>query len=297
MRELRLKESYASLLRPREKPTEKEMFLALAPSDIGVIANRGRLGARWAPRALLAQMAKWSQAPDAVELPWSEVTGVSEETQDFPKAQLAEASHLRNAWQSSRGILHIGGGHDHVLALLRAVGSDQPVVVINLDAHLDTRIDPTPHSGNPFRLFDLESKKPLQLYQIGIHPYANSVSTMSPLKRGVMKCLWRDDCRDPAHLAAFLSHIEANCPRDAVVVFSLDCDALKACDVGAVSAPNHDGLELATVHQLVEWYGGLTRSRGQKPCWGVYEFNPLFDDVSGTSARVVSGIIHRMIFG
>lgn len=295
MRQQRFKESYASLVKQREIPTEKEMFLALAPADVGVIGNRGRLGSRWAPRALLAQITKWSRSEKATELPWADVTNQADESSDFPKAQLAEAARLKKSWNSAAGLIHLGGGHDHVLSLLRAVGAERPLVVVNLDAHCDTRTDTHSHSGNPFRLFADESAKPMRLFQIGAHPYANSITTVSPLKRGEMKMLWRDECRDPQHLAAFLAHIEASCSADSLVVFSLDCDALKASDVGAVSAPNHDGLELNTVHQLVDWYRNMAIRRGQKTCFGVYEFNPLYDDVSGSSARVIAGILHRML--
>lgn len=111
-----------------------------------------------------------------------------------------------------------------------------------------------------------------------------------------MAILWRRQCDDPAHVAAFLQRLEVSLPPNARVVFSLDCDALMASDVEAVSAPNHDGLSLAFVRQLGFFYRDLCQRRGQAPLWGIYEYNPLYDTVSGRGARAIAGLMYDMIF-
>ncbi len=276
----------------RQSPTEKEVFLALASTDGGVAANGGRVGARWAPAALMTLLRKFTLDERTPALSWNEVACAADEQQGLASAWTQQAIRLR-AGLSGRGLVHIGGGHDHVFPLLQAVGAKRPVVVINVDAHCDTRTDPAPHSGNPFRQFDAQAKFPLRLHQLGVHPFANSATTLSALPRGEMRLLWRDDCRDPAHVRAFLMRIEAETPADALVVFSLDCDALAG--VGAVSAPNHDGVPLEQVHEWIEWYAALCRRRAQAPVWGVYEYNPLYDRLGSDDGRLIAGLIHRMI--
>lgn len=209
--------------------------------------------------------------------------------------QVAEAVALRSHWKNFQRLIHIGGGHDHILPLLRVAGTQHPLVVINIDAHCDTRAEAEPHSGNPFRLFAQESAHGFQLHQIGIHPFANSQSTLSELPKGDMTLLLREDCEDRSHVMAYLARVLASVPDEARLVFSLDCDALALSEVGAVSAPNHRGLSAEFVHALVGWYENWCSEQGQRPYYGVYEFNPLYDSVSGHSARVMAGLLYSML--
>lgn len=266
----------------------------MAPSDHGVLRNGGRAGARWAPQALVAAWKKLASPPEDVRFSYHQVTQQQKEEQGF-EAMLEQQAQTLRSLMNKRPLIHLGGGHDHVLPLLKSL-DDLPVCVLNIDAHLDTRMDAEPHSGNPFRQFASTSKFPLQLHQAGIHPYANALSTQTQLSRGEMPILWRRQCDDPAFVQSFLLRLETSLPTDARVVFSLDCDALMSSDVEAVSAPNHDGLSLQFVRQLVFFYRDLCQRRGQAPIWGIYEYNPLYDTVSARGARAIAGLMYDMIF-
>lgn len=242
-------------------------------------------------------MAAWKKlaSPEGARLfSYHQVTTQTTEERDF-EAMLEQQAQTLRSLLGAHPLFHLGGGHDHILPLLKAL-DEAPVCVLNVDAHLDTRTDPEPHSGNPFRQFELHSKFPLQLHQVGIHPYANALSTQSKLSRGSMHILWRRECDDAAHVRSFLMRLEASLPANARVVFSLDCDALMASDVEAVSAPNHDGLSLSFVRQLVAAYRDLCARRGQPPIWGIYEYNPLYDSVSSRGARAIAGLMYDMVF-
>jgi formiminoglutamase len=215
------------------------------------------------------------------------------EAQNFAEAIKSQSEKLQKLL-SAPTLIHLGGGHDHILPLLMAL-SDTPVCVLNIDAHLDTRIDPEPHSGNPFRQFAQQSHQGFSIHQVGIQPFANTVSTQTALSEGEMHLLMRDQCRDEAHLAAFLARLEASLASNARVVFSLDCDALESSAVEAVSAPNHDGLSVEQVKYLIAFYRDLCVRRGQAPIFGVYEFNPLYDTVSSRSARSLSALLYDMM--
>lgn len=293
----RSRESLAALIQHggTERPS---VLLACAPCDRGVQLNGGRLGARWAPKALLAALQKLAIPPQMDDLVMRVETSPAAVTEaaTLEEAQCAEASWLANLRQSTP-LLHLGGGHDHVLPLLQALG-DVPVCVLNVDAHLDTRVDDWAHSGNPFRRFATHKGASFQLLQIGVHPFANTRSTMTPLPNDArMDIVSRDQCEDLAWLQAQLQSLEARLESNAVVVFSLDCDALSGADVRAVSAPNHRGLSIEYVRRLVSAYRDLCHRRGQPPVFGIYEFNPLFDDCSAAGARVIAGLMYQMIFG
>lgn len=294
-RSKRSKESYLSRITPWVPGLKCDALFALAASDVGVSRNGGRIGSRWAPQALLATVQKLALPTQPLSIAWTEVSTQQDEEQDFLTGQRHEEERLAQSIPSCQRFLHLGGGHDHILPLLRTLGAKRPLVVLNIDAHCDTRKEQQPHSGNPFRLFAQEAKHPFQLFQVGIHPFANSLSTLEPLPNGEMHILWREDCDDPAHLANFLARLQGCIPPEAALVFSLDCDALKASDVGAVSAPNHHGLELGVVHQLVRWYAQWCQEQGQRHYYGVYEFNPLYDHVSAASARAIAGIVYQML--
>ncbi len=259
-----------------------------------MLRNGGRAGSRWAPQAILAAWKKLAAPEGETRFSYYTLTSQQQEEQNFEKMLEQQAQTLRPLL-GKQPLIHLGGGHDHVLPLLRAL-DDRPVCVLNIDAHLDTRVDPEPHSGNPFRQFAQSAKHPLQLHQVGIHPYANSLTTQTELPRGEMHILWRRECDEAAHVAAFLMRLESSLAIDARIVFSLDCDALMASDVEAVSAPNHDGVSLGFVRQLASFYRDLCIRRGQAPVWGIYEYNPLYDTVSGRGARAIAGLMYDFVF-
>jgi formiminoglutamase len=293
----RWKESVGSRFIERDLPNSSDVVFVLAPSDVGVQRNGGRLGSRWAPQALLSNWKKLALPLDSSGMHFVShtVTKQGLEEINFPSMAEQQAQLIREC-QSARMLVHLGGGHDHVFSLLKSY-SDRPIVVINIDAHLDTRIDREPHSGNPFRHFSEISSHAFQLYQVGIHPFANSLSTCSPLPKGEMRILLREECETAEYVTAFLANLEAHIPANAQIIFSLDCDAIRAGDVEAVSAPNHLGLSLNFVHQMVGHYRDLCLRRNVKPVWGIYEFNPLYDSVSGRSSRAIAGLMYRMVFG
>lgn len=286
-RQERSKENLLSFLHNSDP---KGLIIARAESDRGVISNGGRLGSRWAAPSILSQFMKMA-APSACPYIYHETLCHQEE--EFASARERQTQRLRELLPQATRLVHIGGGHDHVYSLMAAI--DRPLVVINIDAHLDTRADAWSHSGNPFREFSQATTKNFKLFQIGIHPFANSLSTQQPLARGEMHILSRRACDQEGEVRAFWNRILSALTDDCMVVFSIDADALAIDCLRAVSAPNHDGLALSFLQRQMSFYQDLCQTRAQKQFWGFYEFNPLYDDVSGTSARVASGILYDML--
>ena len=283
----RSKESLISFINTHQPP---DVTIALAESDKGVIANGGRLGSRWAAQSVLCQMKKMA-APQSC--PYIKSESICRQKDPFIEARTYQANRLKTLLKSSKKLLHLGGGHDHVYSLLKSVEGD--LAVINIDAHLDTRADSWSHSGNPFREFAQQTSSKFDLYQIGIHPFANSISTHQNLANGEMHILHRKSCGYEGEIKAFWNKILSRLTDHTTIIFSLDLDALSVDCLKAVSAPNHNGLSLDFLRRQIEFYKMLCHERCQKPIWGIYEFNPLYDDLSGSGARVVSGIIYEML--
>jgi len=223
-----------------------------------------------------------------------EVASYAEEIKDFKLAQKNQEQkifdHLASLPHPS--ICHIGGGHDHVFPLLSALSQKyEQVIVINIDAHADTRTDEEANSGTPFRQFATLNPKRFQLFQIGLHPFANSDSTLSPLP-SPMYVLWRNELTKNK-LDDFFTKIQTYVTPKTVVVFSLDADALHGSEMGAVSAVNGDGLSMKELEDLWQRYKQLKVTH--QPVMGIYELNPVYDSLSALSMRVISTFLYKSL--
>lgn len=289
--EKRKSESLASRFSEKASKNENDVIFMKSSSDEGVIRNGGRNGARFAPQSLLSFFKKFNLnsklAPkNFLEL---EVSDSALERKDFNEAQAVETGKIQKilAAYSQATVFHLGGGHDHVYPLLSALGKKhQDIIVINIDAHADTRADDESHSGNPFRKFSDSFNGKFHLVQVGLHPFANSMSTMAPLKQGKMSVIWKDEISKEKLSALITKEIKP----DTFVLFSLDADALCGHLVPGVSAVNGDGLNLDELKMIREFYSELTLSH--RPLVGIYELNPVYDTLSALSMRTMAGLLY-----
>jgi formiminoglutamase len=293
----RFQESVGALFSSTAPLSGLSCLFLKSSSDIGVIRNGGRNGARFAPQSFLATFKKFSQNKTLSELAFYdfEVASQEEEVTDFHSAQIQETERISSILQTypNSRICHLGGGHDHIYPLLSALGkSRKKIIVINIDAHADTRTDDQFHSGTPFRQFANEFPGEFQLYQIGLHPFANSFSTLTPLARGKGASLWKKDL-NPESLQSLFKEIEKEIDADTLIVFSLDADALIGSEVPGVSAVNPGGLtrnELLTV-----WNHYKKLPLAHLPVLGIYELNPIYDSLSSFSMRTLASFVFESL--
>lgn len=291
----RFQESLSSLFSSDDSLEAHFLFLK-SSTDVGVERNAGRNGARLAPRSLLSYLKKMNIKPSLEKSVFKEIEVSCEisERADFREAQMAEAraiAPLVNNLDKSF-LCHIGGGHDHIFPLLTALSHKyQKIIVINIDAHADTRVDSESHSGTPFRQFAEKFSGEFHLYQIGLHEFANSKSTLSPLPKTKFHTLWRKDLRDREKTVNYFKEIKNIVDEKSVVVFSLDADALHGSDMPGVSAVNGDGVTLEELQSLWEHYLALPKSH--QPLLGIYELNPVYDSLSMLSMRTVGAFLYQ----
>lgn len=287
----RFSESMASLFGDNPQPS---CLFIKSSSDVGVMRNGGRNGARFAPQSFMSFFKRLSLSENLLSqtMKEQEVANQDLELEDFHKAQKTESETIQKLIKDSgdSALIHIGGGHDHIYPLLMAIGSAK-TIVINIDAHADTRTDDESHSGNPFRKFS-EKAKDFHLFQIGLHPFANSQSTLSPLKKGNMSALWRKDLNRLSLEKMFLE-IQKEISPETKVILSIDADALSGSLIPGVSAVNGAGLEMSELNLIWENYKALNLSH--KPIVGIYELNPLYDTLSGMSMRTMAGFIFQIL--
>lgn len=263
-----------------------------APCDLGVRLNGGRPGARFAPQALEAVLKKmtppghWQNAPL-----FAQHFRPSSQNLELSQRQAEQTQFLGQLIQGSHSfeLVHLGGGHDHILPLMRALSDPElGLCVLNLDAHLDTRIDPFAHSGTPFRQFAEETNTPFHLIQVGIHAYSNPSENYLPLANAQMD-IWPSLEREKLQDWVRNIHQQGPCS-NAPLLLSLDADGLSASVMEAVSAVNHDGLNLDEVKELIHW---AIEVNSEKRCFGIYEYNPIYDNLSQKGARALASLIYE----
>lgn len=293
----RFQESVGALFSKEDRIPKNTCLFLKSSSDTGVIRNGGRNGARFAPQSFISTFKKFAQDKTINELAFFdiEVSSIEEEQADFHEAQKTETARIQAAIKDhpATKIIHIGGGHDHIYPLLSATSVNyDKVVVINIDAHADTRTDENFHSGTPFRQFAREFKGDFRLYQIGLHPFANSFSTLTDLEKGKMEVLWMRDVND-SNVDAFFKKIANEVNEKTLVVFSIDADALSGHEVPGVSAVNPAGLTRAQLLKIWTHYHLLKKSH--LSVVGIYELNPIYDTLASVSMRTMASFVFETL--
>lgn len=273
------------------------LFLKFS-SDIGTIRNGGRRGSLYAPEALLNivkklachNLFKWSDL---------ELCNPLNEESDFPLAQenlTIKLINIFNEYTRAQKFIYLGGGHDHVYPALRALNTlSRKLIIINLDAHLDTRTDKDPNSGTPFRQIADNFEGTVEIIQLGIHDFANSISTMSnlPSKANEVVATYEDvrfgtqDFRDNDKFLKRVIPYQS----DALYFFSLDADVLDAGIMEGVSAVNHRGLPYDFIEDVLLYAIDVLKCQH----FGIYEYNPLYDNLSQKGARALASLIYQIM--
>jgi formiminoglutamase len=296
-----------------DSPTNR--LIVESSCDEGVARNGGRRGARFAPSAIRAVLGRmhlqnsqhahvdvfkledFNQFFSAYAYKDKEnlSTNLLGSQQDpFNSYQHSNSSALEKILKSSlkdnkaKSIVHLGGGHDHVFPFLQALtasSNKHKLLIINIDAHTDTRMDPLFHSGTPFRQFASQTEIPFELIQIGIKSFANPPDNwkwMHP--KGQQEFISYETIPELRQKLDLLK------TENTTVVLSLDADFLASSAMEAVSAVAYDGGEPSVVIALVDWYKALSQTQ---KFFGIYEYNPIFDNLSQKGARLLAHLIYR----
>ena len=281
----------------KTEATNADILFLKFSSDTGTIRNMGRRGSVFAPEAILNvvkklachNLLKWSD---------TELTDNALEAQDFPLSQKVLSKKILSILKAqirTQKFIYLGGGHDYAYPIVSALNQlTKKLVIINLDAHLDTRTDIEPNSGTPFRQIANEFDGELEIIQLGIHDFANSISTMSNLSKGKEVVATYEDVRfgtkDFTETDLFLKRV-IPFQKDTMYIFSLDADVLDAGIMEGVSAVNHRGLPYDFVEDV------LLYSIDELKCqhFGIFEYNPVYDNLSQKGARTLASLIYQIM--
>lgn len=286
---------------------ELQNLIICSPFDHGVRANKGRPGSRFAPKAILGMLSQFvlpsTFFPNSSLDPLLAPLFIKNFNPN-PHSTLKATPWDKKFFTPFKKIVQLGGGHENVFELLDYAASQlrstSQLWVINIDAHCDTRQSTQGseilHSGNPFRKFDESFKKRWNLIQIGIHPFSNNSHTLAKLTYGHMQIHFAYDwnSQDDFKKNDVLSIVKnlPIKPQD-LVILSLDADAISSSEMPSVSAPNPLGLGIQNIFSLLNWYIHLKNS--SQKLFGIYEMNPIYDNLSQKGARPLALLIYHYI--
>jgi guanidinopropionase len=274
-----------------------QVALIGVPMDLG-ISNRP--GARFGPRALrtIERIGPYNavlecapchdlKVADIGDVPFRsrfDLTRCHEDIERFC-ARLHQAGVLP---------LAVGGDHSITHPILRALGRDQPLGLVHIDAHCDTggAFDGTKfHHGGPFRNAVLDGVlDPRRTIQIGI--------------RGSSEYLWefsRDAGMSVINMQDFTAlGCDAVVRRirevvgDAATYVSFDIDSLDPAFAPGTGTPEIGGLTTREVLQILHGLKGLNIIGGD-----VVEVAPQYDSTTNTAqagAQMLFEILSLMVF-
>ena len=206
--------------------------------EAGVIRNKGRPGAKAAPREIRRTMAGLSAPPDAVS--FTDLGDVIVDGDDLEAGQ-AQLAELLNAHLSCHErIVVLGGGHETAYGTylgLETQYPDQRIGIINLDAHLDLRNIGAagPSSGTPFNQIRTRAPDRFDYLCIGVAAESNTQALIQQADEWGVGMVW-DRALSENPMAAD-EPIRALLARNDIVYLTIDIDVLPHYQAPGVSAP------------------------------------------------------------
>lgn len=265
--------------------------------DLGVAANKGRVGASNGPNAIRNALANQAWHWDASLNDSGNIIAESE----LETAQKCYADALAQQLEQQSLVIGLGGGHEIAwgsyqgLAASKAVKPDSRIGIINFDAHFDLRTPaPHPSSGTPFRQIAEHCQQQSKTFSyccLGIAETANTRALFDYAEQTGTQYLLDHQCtrlNAIKLLETFLTDIDE-------LYVTICLDALPAHVAPGVSSPSPLGIQPQFVIEVLQWLG--ERSKQSKVAWriaDIAEMNPAYD-LDNRTARIAARLVHEIV--
>ena len=271
-----------------------DIILIGYPDDRGVDRNGGRIGSAEGPEAVrkhLYKMTPPGDRPLPTNLKIWDLGDLMCWSMDLLEAHERARETIRDLRQKGARILTIGGGHDRAYPDF----VDFQGHVLNVDAHLDMRPNPTEparagHSGTPFRRILSAQRNPPRVSAVGLQRHCNAHAHLEWSKGHRVTTIFLEDF--PANPEAQWEQVSntLELKNAGPYALSIDLDAFAAADAPGVSAPQPQGVSTGLVFRMIRALRDRTRHLG------LYELNPKYD-VDDHTARLAARLAFEFIFG
>ncbi|MEP1444608.1 MAG: formimidoylglutamase [Paraglaciecola sp.] len=265
--------------------------------DLGVAANKGRIGAAKGPdviRNALSNLA-WHANCGLFDL------GNIAATTNLTDSQNHYAQYITQNLNKHSLVIGLGGGHEiawgSYQGLDKYLGDDtnRKIGIVNFDAHFDLR-NPAQvtSSGTPFRQiaeYCQTQNQPFHYACLGIAEPANTSALFSYAEQTHTRYLLDRDCNIDAAkqlLEPMLLEVDE-------LYLTLCLDAFPASVAPGVSAPSAYGISVDFVIHMLQWIAESQTTFGYK--WriaDIAEMNPNYD-IDNATARLAARLIYEIV--
>lgn len=291
------KERWHQYITPLRKSSPAGIALLGVASDEGVKRNHGRPGAAAGPDAIRTCLANLAYQQN---IPLYDVGNLYCEQGNLEALQHEQASRILQLLEQGHFPLIIGGGHE--IAYGSFAGLEQylllnqkndPIGIINFDAHFDLRHTDQATSGTPFlQMADhcRQRKIPFHYLCLGISDIANTATLFTTAEQLNVQYLCDEELnswqleRIENQLKEFIQPCQA-------IYLSIDLDVFPAATAPGVSAPATRGVP----QDILEWLlATIKKISGERlKLADIAEYNPKYD-IDNRTAHVAARLCHLL---
>lgn len=265
--------------------------------DLGVAANKGRVGAVKGPNAIRNALANLAWHGECA---LSDVGNILAETQ-LPEAQTRYAQQIAKSLNKHSFVIGLGGGHEIAwgsyqgLVQHLADQSNKTIGIINFDAHFDLR-NPAQHtsSGTPFRQMAEYCHTHNQRFHyacLGVAESSNTSALFAYAKQTQTRYLLDIDC----NLQAAKQLLEPMLKEVDELYVTVCLDAFPASVAPGVSAPSALGISVEFVIKMLYWIAQSQSTFHYN--WqlaDIAEMNPNYD-IDNRTAKLAARLVFEAV--
>lgn len=264
--------------------------------DEGVRRNGGRVGAAEGPDVLRAALANM---PILTEPPLWDAGDVACDGEALERAQDALAERVSSVLAQGCRPIVLGGGHEMAWGtfqgLVRAIPSNDRLLIVNIDAHFDLRIASQANSGTPFRQMAewcAAHARPFDYHVLGISRFGNTRALFDRADALGVRYVPDEQLQDAIGLTEAQAGLATDLAQCDGVYLTICLDVLPAHVAPGVSAPASLGVPLHIVEAIVD----QILASGKLLAADLAELNPSYDE-SGRTSRAAARLVTRIARG
>lgn len=276
---------------------QSEIALCGFACDLGVLANKGRVGAKAGPNAIRSALANLAWHASATPFDAGDVIADN----DLNAAQQRYSNKMSNLLNQHKLVIGLGGGHEIAWASYQGLYNslsktgNRQIGIVNFDAHFDLRkCSPTASSGTPFRQIAEHCEQNGRTFYyacLGVSESANTPALFTYAERTGTRYLLDYQCTVQRAIACLTPMLKVV---DELYV-TICLDAFPAYLAPGVSAPSVYGIPLPFVIDMLKWLAANQSELNYS--WrlaDIAEMNPNYD-VQNVTAKLAARCIFEIV--
>ncbi|AEA34576.1 formimidoylglutamase [Hippea maritima] len=261
-------------------------------SDEGIKRNKGRVGAKEGPTAIRRQLSSLAWHFDDITL---YDVGDIEVIDDLEEGQEKLSSVVAEIINRGLFPIVLGGGHEVAFGSIKGAykGLEEPVAVVNFDAHFDLREEEVSTSGTPFRQIERVYSKDgfrFDYLCVGIQRAANTLELFERAKE--LGVSWIDIDMIRFNTKAAIKLLSDFLKDKRHIHLTICSDVFAQSVAPGVSAPTPFGL---SIDEFLSLFYVVLKS-GKIVSFDIAEVSPALDRDNATS-KLAAYIVFRLVDG